>query len=65
MSDKVKPWHQRKPKRHENRGKRVSPLRTGGDKRISPLRVDDSKVSPLTVDDDDSWTEPSYWDEDP
>lgn len=50
MSEKVKPWHQRKPKRHDgsfkdsqSQGKRkkVVPLRTGSDERLSPLRVDD------------------------
>jgi hypothetical protein len=62
MSDKVKPWHRRKPKFREQdeRRKRVVPLRTGDDRRISPLRVDDSRVIPMTVDDydmDDSFEE--------
>lgn len=60
MSDKIKPWHRRKPRHqdHDNRRKRVVPLRTGGDRRISPLRVDDSRVIPMTVDDyldDETW----------
>lgn len=67
MSNKIKPWQQRKPKHHgkdERRNKRVVPLRAGGDKRIVPLTVDNSRVSPLMVDDDDSWTEPD-WNEEP
>lgn len=39
MGDKVKPWHNRKPKKHEPRGKRVHPLRPSQDKRIVPLRT--------------------------
>ena len=68
MSNKIKPWQQRKPKHHgknEQRGKRVVPLRADGDRRIVPMTVDNSRVSPLTVDDDDSWTEPDYWNEEP
>lgn len=63
MSDKIKPWQQRKPRHHgqnEKRGKRVVPLRAGGGKRIVPLTVDNSRVSPLRVDDDETWTEPDY-----
>lgn len=63
MSNKIKPWQQRKPKHHGDKRKRVVPLRAGGDKRIVPLTVDNSRVSPLTVDDDDSWTESNYWEE--
>ena len=37
MSDKVKPWHQRKPK-HGDRGKRPAPIRPGSGKRGAPLR---------------------------
>lgn len=53
MGNKIKPWQKRKPKfrgQDEHR-RRVIPLRAGGDKRISPLRVDDSRVIPMTVDD--------------
>ena len=39
MSDKVKPWHQRKPKQGEQRGKKIIPLRPGGNDHISPLRT--------------------------
>lgn len=50
MSNKVKPWHQRKPKHQDNikdsrpngKRKKVAPLRTGSDERLSPLRVDDN-----------------------
>jgi hypothetical protein len=54
MGDKVKPWHAKKPKHHEERqGKRISPLRSGNDKRISPLRTGNDRVFPLTVGNDD------------
>lgn len=39
MGDKVKPWHNRKPKKHESRGKRPHPLRPSEDKRIVGLRT--------------------------
>ena len=53
MGNKIKPWQKRKPKFRErdNTHKRIVPLRAGGDKRISPLRIDDSRVIPMTVDD--------------
>lgn len=60
MGDKIKPWQRRKPKfrsEQDDRRKRIVPLRAGGDKRISPLRVDDSRVVPLTVDDYDMDTD--------
>ena len=41
MSDKVKPWRQRKPKHGEQRGKKIVPLRPGSNDRISPLRIRD------------------------
>ena len=49
MSDKVKPWHRRKP-RPEKKNKRVIPL-TVDSSRVRPLTVDDSRVIPMTVDD--------------
>ncbi len=62
MGDKIKPWQKRKPKfrGQDDRRKRIVPMRAGGNRRISPLRVDDSRVVPLTVDDydmDDSFEE--------
>lgn len=45
MSDKVKPWHNRKPK-HGNKDqkrKRVVPLRPGNE-RVSPLQIDEEKL---------------------
>ncbi len=37
MGDKIKPWHQRKPK-HGERDKRSSPIRSGSGGRDVPLR---------------------------
>jgi hypothetical protein len=54
MGDKIKPWHQRKPK-HGNKDqkrKRVVPL-TVDNSRVSPLRVNDGRDYPMTVDDND------------
>lgn len=54
MGNKIKPWQKRKPKfrgQEDQHRRRVVPLRAGGDKRISPLRIDDSRVVPMTVDD--------------
>jgi len=52
MSNKVKHWHQRKPKCKG--GKRVIPL-TVGDSRVVPLTVGNRRIVPLTVDDQDDW----------
>jgi len=59
MGDKVKPWHDRKPKhgQKENKGKRVSPLRPGNE-RVSPLRVNDQ---PLVDDDYEDWDDEVTW----
>jgi hypothetical protein len=56
MGDKIKPWHERKPKHgnKEHKRKRIVPLRPGNE-RVSPLRVDDDRVSPLTTDSYDDW----------
>jgi len=56
MGNKIKPWHQRKPKHHgknEKRGKRIVPLRAGGDKRIVPLRPGNESYSQEYWDDSD------------
>ena len=50
MSDKIKHRQQRLPKH----GKKVVPLRAGGDKRIVPLRVRDE---------DDDRFDPRHWDQ--
>jgi len=60
MGDKVKPWHNRKPKKHgEQRGKRVHPLRPSQDKRIVPLRPNDrygdERVREYNLDDYDDY----------
>lgn len=56
MSNKIKPWQKRKPHHGDNR-KKVIPLRAGGNERLVPLRVDDSKVVPLRAGEDieDDW----------
>jgi hypothetical protein len=54
MGNKIKPWQNRKPKNRgqdDHRRKRVVPLRAGGDRRIVPLTVDDSRVIPMTAGD--------------
>ena len=43
MSDKIKHRQNRLPKHHGREGKKIVPLRAGGDKRIVPLRTRDEE----------------------
>jgi len=44
MSDKIKPWKNRLPRKHE--GKKIVPLQAGNDPRLVPLRIGDEPVEP-------------------
>jgi hypothetical protein len=61
MGDKIKPWHDRKPKHgnKDHKRKRVAPL-TVDNGRVSPLLVNDGREYSLTIDDED-WGDEVSW----
>lgn len=56
MSDKVKPWQQRKPRHHgANQGKNGRPNRPDGNKRNLPPRMTDDRDIPIRNDWNERW----------
>jgi hypothetical protein len=56
MSEKVKPWQQRKPKHHGRNEQQIgkSPRNSGG-KRNSPSRLPDDRENPIRNDWNERW----------
>lgn len=61
MSDKVKPWHQRKPKHGDDKRKRVNSFRAGDFQRIPSISTGDSNSIAIIPEDDDDWNDAEYW----